>query len=96
MGMQMPPQGPNMPPMGYQTHGMPPNVSYYILFYLIITLCKNLTKIIKMIIYQRNYLNVKLVIASASSIKPTMILANSGVAAATKFGFIISNSPPLV
>ncbi|KAM7357281.1 ATP-dependent helicase brm [Cochliomyia hominivorax] len=25
MGMQMPPQGPNMPPMGFQTHGMPPN-----------------------------------------------------------------------
>uniref|UniRef100_A0A1I8PUN8 ATP-dependent helicase brm n=1 Tax=Stomoxys calcitrans TaxID=35570 RepID=A0A1I8PUN8_STOCA len=25
MGMQMPPQGPNMPPMGFQTHGIPPN-----------------------------------------------------------------------
>nr|XP_043069053.1 ATP-dependent helicase brm-like isoform X1 [Drosophila bipectinata]XP_043069057.1 ATP-dependent helicase brm-like isoform X1 [Drosophila bipectinata] len=27
MGMQMPPTGPNMSPLGYQTHGMPPNVS---------------------------------------------------------------------
>jgi len=27
MGMQMPPTGPNMSPIGYQTHGMPPNVS---------------------------------------------------------------------
>lgn len=27
MGMQMPPSGPNMSPLGYQTHGMPPNVS---------------------------------------------------------------------
>ncbi|XP_030387339.1 ATP-dependent helicase brm isoform X2 [Scaptodrosophila lebanonensis] len=25
MGMQMPPTGPNMSPIGYQTHGMPPN-----------------------------------------------------------------------
>jgi len=27
MGMQMTPQGPGMPPMGYQTHGMQPSVS---------------------------------------------------------------------
>ncbi|XP_052848802.1 ATP-dependent helicase brm isoform X2 [Drosophila gunungcola] len=27
MGMQMPPTGPNMSPIGYQTHGMPPNAA---------------------------------------------------------------------
>lgn len=40
MGMQMPPQGPNMPPMGFQ-HGMPPNVSnnvYLISLFILISI----------------------------------------------------------
>lgn len=35
-GMQMQPQGPPMPPMGYQGHQMPPNVSTHQFIFILI------------------------------------------------------------